>query len=64
MRVNLPVINQEVELDDEHAIVSKTDLDGNITYVNPYFEQVSGFAAEELQSFGKVQVCRIVNSAP
>jgi aerotaxis receptor len=48
MRVNLPVINQEVELDDEHAIVSKTDLDGNITYVNPYFEQVSGFAAEEL----------------
>jgi aerotaxis receptor len=48
MRVNLPVINQEVELDDEQAIVSKTDLDGNITYVNPYFEQVSGFTAEEL----------------
>ncbi|WP_395404133.1 methyl-accepting chemotaxis protein [Pseudoduganella sp. UC29_106] len=48
MRVNLPVINQEVELDDEQAIVSKTDLDGNITYVNPYFEQVSGFTSEEL----------------
>jgi aerotaxis receptor len=48
MRVNLPITNQEVELDDEHAIVSKTDLDGNITYVNPYFEQVSGFTAEEL----------------
>src|SRR5689334_19529607 len=48
MRVNLPVINQEVELDDEHAIVSKTDLDGNITYVNPYFEQVSGYTSEEL----------------
>jgi aerotaxis receptor len=48
MRVNLPVTNQEVELDEEQAIVSKTDLDGNITYVNPYFEQISGFTNEEL----------------
>ena len=48
MRVNLPVSMQEVELDDEQAIVSQTDLAGNITYVNPYFEQVSGFSANEL----------------
>jgi len=48
MRVNLPVTNQEVELDEDQAIVSKTDLDGNITYINPYFEQVSGFTSEEL----------------
>ncbi len=48
MRKNLPVTNREVELDDEHAIVSKTDLDGNIVYVNPYFIQISGFAEAEL----------------
>ncbi|GGX73696.1 PAS domain S-box protein [Massilia dura] len=48
MRKNLPVTNREVELDDNHAIVSKTDLDGNIVYVNPYFIQVSGFAEAEL----------------
>ncbi|MBB3117344.1 methyl-accepting chemotaxis protein [Pseudoduganella violacea] len=48
MRNNLPVTNQEVELSEDQAIVSKTDLDGNIVYVNPYFMQVSGFSEEEL----------------
>ena len=48
MRKNLPVTNQEVDLDPDQAIVSKTDLDGNIVYVNPYFIQVSGFTEAEL----------------
>ncbi|KQV43093.1 MULTISPECIES: PAS domain-containing methyl-accepting chemotaxis protein [unclassified Duganella] len=48
MRKNLPVSNQEVELDEDQAIVSKTDLEGNIVYVNPYFEHISGFCAAEL----------------
>ncbi|QGZ40334.1 methyl-accepting chemotaxis sensory transducer with Pas/Pac sensor [Pseudoduganella flava] len=48
MRKNLPVTNREVDLDDDQAIVSKTDLDGNIVYVNPYFIHISGFAEEEL----------------
>ncbi|WP_028103447.1 methyl-accepting chemotaxis protein [Pseudoduganella violaceinigra] len=48
MRKNLPVSNQEVELDEDQAIVSKTDLEGNIVYVNPYFEHISGFSAAEL----------------
>ncbi|MBA5636763.1 PAS domain S-box protein [Duganella sp. LX20W] len=48
MRTNLPVTDREQEVLDDHAIVSKTDLDGNITYVNPYFCEVSGFSAEEL----------------
>ncbi|HEY0584566.1 MAG TPA: methyl-accepting chemotaxis protein [Pseudoduganella sp.] len=48
MRQNLPVTNQEVELDEDQAIVSKTDLEGNIVYVNPYFEHISGFRAAEL----------------
>ncbi|MRV70934.1 PAS domain S-box protein [Duganella sp. FT92W] len=48
MRTNLPVTNREVELSAEQAIVSKTDLNGNITYVNPYFVQISGYSEDEL----------------
>jgi aerotaxis receptor len=48
MRNNLPVTGVEVSILDDHAIVSKTDLDGNITYVNPYFCQISGFTEAEL----------------
>ncbi len=48
MRKNVPVSNQEVELDEDQAIVSKTDLEGHIVYVNPYFEHISGFSAAEL----------------
>jgi aerotaxis receptor len=48
VRTNLPVTNREVELADDQAIVSKTDLSGNIVYVNPYFIQISGFTEQEL----------------
>ena len=48
MRQNLPVSNHEVHVMDDQAIVSKTDLSGNITYVNPYFCQVSGYLESEL----------------
>jgi aerotaxis receptor len=48
MRNNQPVTNREVEVLDDQAIVSKTDLNGNITYVNPYFTQISGFSEQEL----------------
>ncbi|MES2258952.1 MAG: methyl-accepting chemotaxis protein [Pseudomonadota bacterium] len=48
MRSNVAVTHREVEIADDQAIVSKTDLQGNITYVNPYFVQVCGYAEEEL----------------
>jgi aerotaxis receptor len=48
MRNNQPVSNREVEVLEDHAIVSKTDLNGNITYVNPYFTEISGFSEQEL----------------
>ena len=48
MRNNQPVSNREVDVLDDQAIVSKTDLHGNIVYVNPYFTQISGFTEEEL----------------
>lgn len=48
MRKNLPVTDVDYPLQDGLAIVSKTDLKGKITYVNPYFIEVSGFAEDEL----------------
>ena len=48
MRTNLPVTEHELELSAEKSIVSKTDLKGRISYINPYFIEVSGFTEEEL----------------
>lgn len=48
MRRNFPVTNQERDLQDGKTIVSTTDLKGKITYVNPYFVEISGFTEQEL----------------
>ena len=48
MSNNLPVSDREVVLAADTLIVSKTDLQGRITYVNRDFVQISGFAAAEL----------------
>ncbi|MDP2030868.1 MAG: methyl-accepting chemotaxis protein [Thiobacillus sp.] len=48
MRSNMPVTNVEYVLEDTETIVSKTDLHGNITYVNQDFINISGFSEEEL----------------
>ena len=48
MRNNQPVSNVEVTLRDDVMIVSKTDLKGQITYVNQDFLEVSGFTEVEL----------------
>ena len=48
MRSNLPVTNVEYVLKDTETIVSKTDLHGNITYVNQDFINISGFSEAEL----------------
>ncbi|WP_231502059.1 PAS domain-containing protein [Herbaspirillum sp. RV1423] len=48
MRVNLPVTQVEYVMKDGESIVSKTDLKGRITYVNPYFIEASGFEEAEL----------------
>jgi aerotaxis receptor len=48
MRKNLPVTANEYLLEDGKPIVSKTDLKGIITYVNPYFIEVSGYDESEL----------------
>ncbi len=42
------LLTQYKDIVDESLIVSKTDLNGIITYVNDAFEKVSGFSKEEL----------------
>jgi methyl-accepting chemotaxis protein len=48
MRINQPVTNVEVQLDEHTLIVSKTDLKGQITYINKDFLDISGFTGAEL----------------
>jgi methyl-accepting chemotaxis protein len=48
MRTNLPVTSNEVVLKDTTLIVSKTDLQGRITYINKDFLDISGFTEAEL----------------
>ena len=48
MRTNLPVSNVEVILGEDTLIVSKTDLKGQITYINKDFIDISGFTQAEL----------------
>jgi aerotaxis receptor len=48
MRTNMPVTNAEYVLKDTETVVSKTDLHGNITYVNQDFVNISGFSEAEL----------------
>ncbi|MFA6267192.1 MAG: PAS domain-containing protein [Pseudolabrys sp.] len=48
MRLNTPVSKNEHPLADGKTIVSTTDLQGRITYANPYFIEVSGYTREEL----------------
>lgn len=48
MKVNMPVTNVEYVLKESDSIVSKTDLKGQITYVNEDFIRISGFAEDEL----------------
>ncbi len=48
MRMNMPVTNVEVPLTEATMIVSKTDLKGQITYINRDFLEISGFTESEL----------------
>lgn len=48
MRNKPPVTQQEYRLDPTTTLVSTTDLQSRITYCNPAFVQVSGYAAAAL----------------
>ena len=42
------LLKQYKDIVDETLIVSKTDIKGNITYINKAFEEISGFKQKEL----------------
>ncbi len=48
MKINQPVTDHEIIVEDGQTIVSKTDLKGRITYINQYFMDISGFTEKEL----------------
>ena len=48
MRLNTPVTQQEYRLAEEDLLISRTNLQGKITYANPAFVEASGFTLEEL----------------
>lgn len=48
MKQERAVTQKEYCLKDTETIVSKTDLKGNITYINQDFIRISGYSAEEL----------------
>ncbi len=48
MKINLPVTGVERTLDAAKPVVTKTDLKGQITYVNQAFVDISGFSRDEL----------------
>ncbi|MES9861099.1 MAG: PAS domain-containing protein [Candidatus Thiodiazotropha sp. LLP2] len=48
MKPNVTPTNQEIVMDDNDFIVSKTDLKGRITYANRIFMSIAGYAEHEL----------------
>ena len=48
MKIKMPVTQQQVDLKETTSIVSKTDLNGLITFVNQDFIDISGFTEDEL----------------
>jgi len=48
MRNNTPVTDRRIALVAGEDLVTKTDLQGRITYVNPAFIAISGFSEQEL----------------
>ena len=48
MKINMPLTQQELVLNESHQIVSKTDLKGRITFINRDFIDISGFSEDEL----------------
>jgi PAS domain S-box-containing protein len=45
---NQPVTQREYKLGEQHLLITRTDLDGRITYANAAFVEVSGYEHDEL----------------
>jgi len=49
MRNNVPVTQREFDFPANATLMSTTDIQGNITYANDAFIEVSGFSREEIE---------------
>jgi aerotaxis receptor len=49
MRSNLPVTQREFDFPANATLMSTTDIQGNITYANDAFIEVSGFSRDEIE---------------
>ncbi len=63
MKKNLPITNEEKTFPATTNILSTTDLDGKITYINKDFINISGFTKSELlgenHHIVATQTCRL-----
>lgn len=48
MKINLPITDLEIRLQEGDNLLTTTDLKGSVTYANPTFVRISGYAADEL----------------
>jgi methyl-accepting chemotaxis protein len=48
MKLNTPVTRNEIVMKKDSILVTRTDLQGKITYVNDEFLKISGFTREEV----------------
>ena len=48
MRINEPITQHEIDVQDGEPLVSRTGPGGRITFVNSAFADISGFTQEEL----------------
>ncbi|MDY0872316.1 methyl-accepting chemotaxis protein [Dongia rigui] len=48
MRINEPITDREIQMQDGDVLVTKTDAAGRITFVNQAFLRISGFTEDEL----------------
>jgi len=48
MRTNLPITDREEVYSDNDLLISKTDIQGKITYCNEIFLRIAGYAEHEM----------------
>ena len=48
MRTNMPITDRRIKAKPGQDLVTKTDLQGRITYVNQGFIDISGYSEQEL----------------
>ena len=48
MKLNMPVTNNEIVMNNGSILVTRTDLQGKILYANDEFLKISGYSRHEI----------------